>query len=309
MTPTAASTSVIDQCADALATAERTRRPMQPLTELHPSLTLGDAYAIQSANVARRVKAGERVVGRKVGLTAKAMQELFGVHEPDFGHLLDTMFADAATPLDLSELIDPQIEVEPAFVLGRRLAGPGPHQRGCSRRHGIRQRVLRSHRFPHHRLAHPRAGHGRGQRLIGARGAGVAERSAVAHWRSTIWRLLLELDGEVVERGNTSGDTRSPGEWRRLARQQAGGIRLGAGSRVMWCYRAPARAAGGSPAIAALKAALPALARSRFASRTHRPSSKASKPRGSSCAARLRPISKRPSESISTAATRRAPRR
>jgi 2-keto-4-pentenoate hydratase len=52
------------------------------------------------------------------------MQELFGVDQPDYGHLFDTMMHAAATPLDLGRLIDPQIEVEPAFVLGRRLAGP-----------------------------------------------------------------------------------------------------------------------------------------------------------------------------------------
>jgi 2-keto-4-pentenoate hydratase len=52
------------------------------------------------------------------------MQELFGVNEPDYGHLLDTMLHEEREPLNLSELIDPQIEVEPAFVLGKRLQGP-----------------------------------------------------------------------------------------------------------------------------------------------------------------------------------------
>ncbi len=65
------------------------------------------------------------IIGHKIGLTAKAMQELFGVREPDYGHLLNTMLHDARAPLDLGTLIDPQVEVEPAFVLGRRLQGPG----------------------------------------------------------------------------------------------------------------------------------------------------------------------------------------
>jgi 2-keto-4-pentenoate hydratase len=116
---------LIQNCAGDLALAEQERRAIAPLTEKYPSLTIDDAYAIQLANVARRRALGERVVGHKVGLTAAAMRELFGVHEPDYGHLLDTMVQPASRPLDLRELIDPQIEVEPAFVLGRSLAGPG----------------------------------------------------------------------------------------------------------------------------------------------------------------------------------------
>jgi len=118
-------TDLVVTCADRLAQAELQRRPTEPLTRQFPQLTLMDAYLIQQANVSRRTRQGERVVGHKVGLTAKAMQELFGVREPDYGHLLDTMILDADEPLDLSELIDPQIEIEPAFVLCRRLAGPG----------------------------------------------------------------------------------------------------------------------------------------------------------------------------------------
>jgi 2-oxopent-4-enoate hydratase len=116
---------VIERCAADLAHAELQRRPIGPLTERYPTLSLSDAYAIQLTNVARRKRQGERVVGHKVGLTAVAMQKLFGVHEPDYGHLLAPMLHDPREPLDLGELIDPQIEVEPAFVLGSRLAGPG----------------------------------------------------------------------------------------------------------------------------------------------------------------------------------------
>jgi 2-keto-4-pentenoate hydratase len=116
---------VLSWCAAELAAAEASRRPTEPLTGRYPELTVPEAYRIQQANIQRRVGHGERVVGHKIGLTAKAMQEMFGVNEPDYGHLLDTMMHDARTPLDLGTLIDPQIEVEPAFVLGRRLQGPG----------------------------------------------------------------------------------------------------------------------------------------------------------------------------------------
>ncbi len=124
MTADVSSADVIAQCAAQLSGAESTRRPTEPLTKAHPSLSVPDAYRIQQANVQGRLARGERVVGHKIGLTAKAMQELFGVNEPDYGHLLDTMLHQAREPLDLGELIDPQIEVEPAFVLGRRLQGP-----------------------------------------------------------------------------------------------------------------------------------------------------------------------------------------
>jgi 2-keto-4-pentenoate hydratase len=114
----------LTQCADSLYTAESARRPVAPLTDSYPNLELREAYRIQQINVERRTSAGERIVGHKIGLTARAMQEKFGVREPDYGHLLDTMFHDAGTALDLSSLIDPQIEVEPAFVLKKRLMGP-----------------------------------------------------------------------------------------------------------------------------------------------------------------------------------------
>jgi 2-keto-4-pentenoate hydratase len=120
----ASTADVIARCAAQLSEAESGRRPTEPLTKSYPALSVLDAYRIQQANVQRRLELGERIVGHKIGLTAKAMQELFGVNEPDYGHLLDTMMHDAGKPLDLAALIDPQIEVEPAFVLGKRLQGP-----------------------------------------------------------------------------------------------------------------------------------------------------------------------------------------
>lgn len=121
----AADEDLIARCAAELAFAESERCAIAPLTRRFPRLSLEDAYRIQRINVERRQHAGERVVGHKVGLTAQAMQVLFGVREPDYGHLLEPMMHEAARPLKLAELIDPQIEVEPAFVLRRRLAGPG----------------------------------------------------------------------------------------------------------------------------------------------------------------------------------------
>jgi 2-keto-4-pentenoate hydratase len=106
-----------------LAYAERTRRPVAPLTERHPGLSVEDAYAVQQVNVERRTAAGERIVGRKVGLTSLAMQRQLGVDEPDFGAILDPMVLPDGGTLRLDELIAPRIEAEIAFRLGRDLAG------------------------------------------------------------------------------------------------------------------------------------------------------------------------------------------
>jgi len=124
VTSEAGAADLIARCAAVLHGAESNRRPVEPLTNRFPELTVPEAYRIQQANVERRLARGEHVVGHKIGLTARAMQELFGVNEPDYGHLLDTMLHDERVPLDLSALIDPQIEIEPAFVLGSRLQGP-----------------------------------------------------------------------------------------------------------------------------------------------------------------------------------------
>jgi 2-keto-4-pentenoate hydratase len=79
------------QLADALWQAETSRQPIEPLTEQHDDLVVEDAYAIQAINVRRKMDAGARVIGRKVGLTSKPMQQLLGVKEPDYGVLLDDM--------------------------------------------------------------------------------------------------------------------------------------------------------------------------------------------------------------------------
>ena len=108
-----------------LAVAERDRSPIEPITATDPGLSVDDAYAIQRLGVAKRCESGASVRGHKVGLTATAMRELFGVHEPDYGHLLDDMFAYEGSALSLDSYIQPQVEIEPAFVLNRRLEGPG----------------------------------------------------------------------------------------------------------------------------------------------------------------------------------------
>jgi 2-keto-4-pentenoate hydratase len=115
----------VDALAARLADAEASRAPIEPLTAEAPDLSVAQAYAIQRANVARRLAAGARVRGHKIGLTAPSMQELFGIDEPDYGHLLDEMFVLEGSEIPISELISPRVEVEAAAILGRDLPGPG----------------------------------------------------------------------------------------------------------------------------------------------------------------------------------------
>jgi 2-oxopent-4-enoate hydratase len=105
--------------------ADQLRRPISPLSEKDPDLTVQDAYAIQSINVERRVAAGARRLGSKVGLSSRAMQQLLGVDEPDFGVLLDDMFVEEGDPISLSTMCQPRVEAEIAFVLDHDLTGPG----------------------------------------------------------------------------------------------------------------------------------------------------------------------------------------
>ncbi len=114
-----------DRHADALYAARRDRRAIPPLTETQPDLTVTDAYAIQGRFVERLLGDGGSVVGYKLGLTSRPMQELLGVHEPDYGPVLSTMVYDDGVELALDDFIEPRIEAEIALVLDRPLRGPG----------------------------------------------------------------------------------------------------------------------------------------------------------------------------------------
>ncbi|GEL20667.1 2-keto-4-pentenoate hydratase [Pseudonocardia asaccharolytica] len=111
--------------ARALYEARRTRIPIPPFTDAEPDLDMADGYAIQAELVPLLLADGDRIIGHKVGLTSKAMQQLIGVDSPDYGPVLaSTVYRDGDTvPLD--RFIQPKIEAEIVFVLGERLAGPG----------------------------------------------------------------------------------------------------------------------------------------------------------------------------------------
>ncbi|MFC7451128.1 2-keto-4-pentenoate hydratase [Rhodococcus daqingensis] len=98
---------------------------IEPLTQQFPGLTVTDAYAIQLAQVKHWTDNGATVKGHKVGLTSSVMQRQLGVDQPDYGHLLDSMFHLEDQPVDVSTFKQPKIEPEIAFVLGAPLRGPG----------------------------------------------------------------------------------------------------------------------------------------------------------------------------------------
>jgi 2-keto-4-pentenoate hydratase len=114
----------VSRFADVLARAEQQASAVPPLTDTFPDLTSEDAYRIQLENVTRRRAAGQRVVGAKVGLTAKVMQEQLGVDQPDYGHIFDTMVHRSGAVLRAADYCAPRVEVEIAFVLRRGLRGP-----------------------------------------------------------------------------------------------------------------------------------------------------------------------------------------
>jgi 2-keto-4-pentenoate hydratase len=114
-----------DEVAELLRVAEETRVAVPPVIQSHPDIDMVDAYEIQLRNIRRRIEAGARIVGHKVGLSSLAMQQMMGVDESDYGHLLDDMVLSEAMPVDASRYLIPRVEVEVGFILGDDLPGEG----------------------------------------------------------------------------------------------------------------------------------------------------------------------------------------
>jgi 2-keto-4-pentenoate hydratase len=115
----------IERLAQQFLTAEATCTPIEVPSVDYPEMTVEDGYRIQREIVTRKVASGQRVVGKKIGLTSRANQEVFGVHEPVYGQLMASGVHAENTPIDTALLIQPIIECEITFVMRRRLQGPG----------------------------------------------------------------------------------------------------------------------------------------------------------------------------------------
>lgn len=101
------------------------RQAIAPLTERYPELSIDDAYRIQLAMVQHRLDAGERVIGKKIGVTSRVVMDMLDVRQPDFGHLLSGMVYGDGAAIAADTLIAPKAEGEIAFVLKEDLEGPG----------------------------------------------------------------------------------------------------------------------------------------------------------------------------------------
>lgn len=119
--------ALIEALGDELFAALRARRTLPPLTRRQPGITIDDAYRISLRLLSRREHEGERVIGKKIGVTSRAVQEMLGVFQPDFGFLTDAMQVPdgAAVSLAAAGLIQPRAEGEIAFMLQSDLLGPG----------------------------------------------------------------------------------------------------------------------------------------------------------------------------------------
>ena len=116
----------IDELSRELLEAEKTRTPITTsFTDRYPDMTIPDAYAIQVRSLETRVSNGEVIVGWKIGACSKAIQEMFGLGEPIYGHLFESMIVPEVEPIPASRLFSPVIEGEMCFVLKGDLRGPG----------------------------------------------------------------------------------------------------------------------------------------------------------------------------------------
>ncbi|MBP8215337.1 MAG: 2-oxopent-4-enoate hydratase [Propionivibrio sp.] len=115
----------ITQLGDELYAALTAGKTVSPLTSRGFDITIEDAYHIQQRMLARRIEKGEKVIGKKIGVTSKAVMNMLGVGQPDFGYLLDGMVYNEGESIPMDTLIQPKAEGEIAFLLNKDLMGPG----------------------------------------------------------------------------------------------------------------------------------------------------------------------------------------
>jgi 2-oxopent-4-enoate/cis-2-oxohex-4-enoate hydratase len=117
---------MIKECGKQLYQALRTRQCIKPLTDTYPDMTIDDAYQVSLHFNELRLADGERIIGKKIGVTSKAVMNMLKVGQPDFGFLTDKMVFNEGENVPIKEqLIQPKAEGEIAFILKKDLLGPG----------------------------------------------------------------------------------------------------------------------------------------------------------------------------------------
>ncbi len=120
--------ALIEQLAQELENAERTRMQVEHFSKRYAGMTMEDGYRINRAWMKIKADLGRQVIGHKIGLTSRAMQISSNIDEPDFGTLLDTMRytckGGEVLEIPANNFIAPRVEVELAFILKRELRGP-----------------------------------------------------------------------------------------------------------------------------------------------------------------------------------------
>lgn len=114
----------IGSIVDDLARAEESRAMIPRLTARYPEMTVEDAYAVQNEWRRRGEASGRRLVGRKIGLTSKVMQQGTGISEPDYGAIFADQVYENGEVIEHGQYSNVRIEVELAFVLKEDLSGP-----------------------------------------------------------------------------------------------------------------------------------------------------------------------------------------
>lgn len=115
----------LDSAATMLMEAERAAVPVTQLSRTWPDITIDDAYAISSEVARRKIQAGAKLIGHKIGLTSKAMQRSSKIDEPDYGHLFDYMLIENGAKIEHARFCVPRVEMELTFILKHELKGPG----------------------------------------------------------------------------------------------------------------------------------------------------------------------------------------
>src|SRR5689334_1721736 len=113
------------KAADILMQAAKDRKQATQLSVTFPAIAIEDSYAISTEVMKRKVAQGRKVIGHKVGLTSKAMQRSSMIDEPDYGYILDDQMIGDGAKVKHSDYCKPRVEVELAFIMGKRLQGPG----------------------------------------------------------------------------------------------------------------------------------------------------------------------------------------